>query len=751
MSADDSYGGNDSGREEGGVGGQTDDTRSRAAGGGMSIYANTAEAKRKRHAKLKSWYTTSMARQRANRYQMALDERYYDSIQHTPEEEAEMIERGQAPVVNNEVAPIVDFMLGTDRRMRVDYTVSHRTDESPQAGEEAEAKQALLKFTDDLNRGQFVRSEAADDQFKAGLGWTEAFVKPDGEFPIGFRAESWRNVLYDDLAVSKDPEDWRYVFRFRELDLDIAEMLMPKKHWPMLHKARVTNDSRSYLEHFNGVAMQGMDQGGMSGAGTLVGKHMQYDADAWLDNPRERVLLIEGQYSAPCKRDDGSFYMQKRHAIMTKEDMLIEAWSPFNHNRFSLIPRWCYRRKEDGAPYGMIRRHRSRQDALNKLESKAIFRMSVRQVMVESDALDPEVMDIEELAERVTDPSAVMEFAAGALAGNKVKIIDGTQLAQADIALAERYVQAIRHGGVSIEDRGNDSSDLSGKARQIRRDQSSVMIAEPLDNSFLARQIEGEILLSLCEQYHIDPLTFAAPGRLKSVEYMKINHQDPATGEKVNDIARRKATFTLGEQPWKQDMAESAFETLTSMMGELAKVAPNVVVSILDIVFELHPSLPRKAQILARIRQATGMSDPDKAETPEQKQAEGQKAAKEKAQYDVQMEQLVADIAEAKARGIKLSAEAMKARLETLYMAAQAADVLTQRPQIAPVADELAVSVGFKDEHGDPALGAPVPTMQQPMQQPMQQHVPQILQGDGAMQGIQSPTETGLEPQGAPQ
>jgi hypothetical protein len=725
-----------------------DDARLKSA---IGIYANTTEAKRRRHAQLKSWYTTSMHRQRANRYQMALDEDYYDSLQYTPEEEAELLSRGQAPVVNNEVAPIVDFMLGTERRMRVDFTVSHRTDDSPEAGEEAQAKQQLLKFLDDLNMGQFVRSEAADDQYKAGVGWTEPWIKPEGEFPIGFRSESWRNVIYDDLAQSRNPEDWRYLFRFRELDLDIAEMMIPRKLWPLLHKARVTNDTRTYLEHWNGVAMQGMDQGSQGlGAGSLVGKFMQYDADAWLNNPRERVLLIEAQYSAPCKREDGTFGLMKRHSIMTQEDMLFEAWSPFNHNRFTLIPRWCYRRKKDGAPYGMIRRHRSRQDALNKLESKAIFRMSTRQVLVESDALDPEVMDIDDLADRVTDPSAVLEFKKGAVSNNMVRIIDGTALAQADVAMAERYVQSIRQGGVSIEDRGNDSADLSGKARAIRRDQSSVMIAEPLDNSFLARQIEGEILLSLAEQYHVDPMTFTAPGRLKSVEYIKINQTDPKTGKKLNDIARRKAVFTLGEQPWKQDMAESAFETLTSMMGELAKVAPQVVISILDIVFELHPALPRKAQILARIRQATGMSDPDQPETPEQKLQAEKKAAKDEAQYQAEMEKFIAEIAEAKARGVKLNAEAVRTRLTALYEAAQAAAVLTERPEIAPVADELAKSAGFQDENGDAALGGPVPTIQQqPEGQPAGGRIPDALQADGALRGIETPENDGLAPQGA--
>jgi hypothetical protein len=71
-----------------------------------------------------------------------------------------------------------------------------------------------------------------------------------------------------------------------------------------------------------------------------------------------------------------------------------------------------------------------------------------------------------------------------------------------------------------------------------------------------------------------------------------------------------------------------------------------------------------------------------------------------------------------------------------------AAQVLTMAPQIAPVADELARSVGFKDQAGDAALGGPVPTQQT-------QPVPQPMQADGALAGaqagIESPAISGVE------
>jgi hypothetical protein len=96
-----------------------------------------------------------------------------------------------------------------------------------------------------------------------------------------------------------------------------------------------------------------------------------------------------------------------------------------------------------------------------------------------------------------------------------------------------------------------------------------------------------------------------------------------------------------------------------------------------------------------------------------------------------------AAIKEAVAKGEKLEAEGMAKRLESLYMAAQAAQVLTMAPQIAPVADELAKSVGFKDMNGQGALNGPVPIQQA-------QPVPAPMQADGAMAGIQTPNADGI-------
>ena len=160
---------------------------------------------------------------------------------------------------------------------------------------------------------------------------------------------------------------------------------------------------------------------------------------------------------------------------------------------------------------------------------------------------------------------------------------------------------------------------------------------------------------------------------------------------------------------------------------------------MLDVVFDMHPNLPRKKAILERIRQVNGQTDPNGKISPEQQQAQAQQQAKAAAEYEAQMAQLQATIKEAQAKGVKLEAEAVAKSLEGIYMAAQAAQVLTLAPQITPVADELLKSAGFNDM----AVPQPVIDGQVPVQQ--MQQMPELQQADGAMAGIETAAPDGVQ------
>ncbi|MDV7394857.1 hypothetical protein RZS08_25960, partial [Arthrospira platensis SPKY1] len=136
---------------------------------------------------------------------------------------------GQNPVVYNEIKPTIDWLVGTERKTRVDFfVVAEDSDEEAQT--DAELKTKLLKYLDDTNRTSFERSFAAEDAFKAGLGWLEVGLRGDKSGPpVYVGAESWRNILYDSQAQKRDLSDARYIFRIKVVDLDVAEALFPDK------------------------------------------------------------------------------------------------------------------------------------------------------------------------------------------------------------------------------------------------------------------------------------------------------------------------------------------------------------------------------------------------------------------------------------------------------------------------------------------------------------------------------------------
>jgi len=725
-----------------------------------SLNASPAAAQ-ERHDKRRAWFLAEAARQASNRAMMAKCEAFYDGNQYEFEDAEALRERGQPVVVYNEVKPTIDWLIGTERKTRVDFLVV-ADDEGEEADEDARLKTKLLKYLDETNRASFERSYAAEDAFKAGIGWIEVGLRGDkGGAPIYIGAESWRNILWDSQASKRDLSDARYLFRIKVVDLDVAIALFPDKK-AKIEACAQTGDDAEILRSWLGTGLIG----GLDAFSSQDDK-LDYLTAKPVDmfNTRERVMLLECWSREPFHNKEPGPYgiadpmtWRIMCSIMTEADTLIESWSPFKHDRFPFIPYWAYRNKRTGLPYSPICQLMGPQEALNHRMSRSLYEASANQLMMEEGAFNAEVMDIDEIRRELDDPHGTAVFANGALGGNKVRDRDNKGAAQFQLNLAQYDQSAIRQmSGVTGESRGLDTNATSGRAVMAKQEQGSLITMELFDNLMFARQMEGELALSMAEQFINQPMTVRVSGDGGKQEYSRINTLQN-DGTYLNDITKRHAQFTVGEQAWKQSFAEAAFEQLMQVMTQLASAAPQIVVNLLDVIFEMHPSLPRKQAILQRIRAINGQTDESGKVTPEQQAQQQQQQQMAQAQFDAQMAQLQAQIREAQAKGEKLDADALAKRMETIYMAAQGAQVLNAAPQLAAVADELLKSVDFKDMNGagviDPAA---VPQGQQPQQgqqppQPMQDQfaeqppVPQMQQLDGAMAGSQTPMADGVDP-----
>ena len=711
-----------------------------------------------RHERRKSWFLDEAARQATNRAMMARCEAFYDGQQWEFRDAEEVRARGQNPVVYNEIKPSIDWLIGTERRTRVDFVVV-AGEPGEEADEDARNKTKLMKYLDVTNRASFERSFAAEQAFKAGLGWMEVGLRGDKNGPpVYIGSESWRNILYDSRANKRDLSDARYIFRIKVVDFDVALELFPDKRKELEECVQTGDDADVFREWMGGTGLlTGLDV--FSGA---ADDDLDYLTTKPVDlfNSRERVLLLECWSRDPVRNSEFNQHgiadpiSFKIHcSIMTEKHTLLESPSPFKHDRFPFIPVWAYRNSRTGLPYGPIFQLIGPQESLNHRMSRSLYEASSNQILMEEDAFNPEVMNVEEIRRELDDPAGTAIFAKGAISAGKVKDRDNQGEARAQLEFANRDIGAIRQmSGVSGEQRGLDTNSVSGKAVLAKQEQGGLLTMELFDNLLFARQMEGELTLSVAEQFITGPITVRLQGDNGKPEFTSLNQYDEESGQYVNDITKRQAHFTVGEQAWKQAFAESAFEQLMQVMTQLASAAPQVVIAMLDVVFEMHPNLPRKQAILQRIRMVNGQTAEDGKMTPEQEQAKQQQSAMAQAQFEAQMAQLQATIREAQAKGEKLEADAMAKRLESLYMAAQAAQVLIAAPGIAPVADELAKSVGFQDMGGQQGLidQASIPQQPMPMDPASSQPLPELQQTDGAMlgmqQGIQTVAPDGVDP-----
>jgi hypothetical protein len=691
-------------------------------GGGLPM---DEESVRARHDRRKGWFLGEAARQATNRALMAKCERFYDGEQWKFEDAQELRARGQEPIVYNEVKPTIDWLLGTERRTRVDFVVIAE-DDSEEASEDARLKTKLLKYLDDTNRATFERSQAAEDAWKAGIGWIEVGLRGDKNGPpIYIGAESWRNIIYDSLGSNRrDMSDGRFKFRIKVVDLDVALAIFPEKEKELRECVQTGDDLSIFREWLGGTGLIT----GLDAFATSKNEELDFLTANPVDmfNARERVLLLECWSREPVRNTEPNEFgiadpvtFKMYCSVMTEKDTLIEAPSPFRHDRDPFIPVWAYRNRRTGLPYSPILQLMGPQEALNHRMSRALFEGASNQVEIESGAVDPEVMTFEEIRAELNDPNGMAIYADGALAAGKVRTRESKMEARFQLELAARDIQALRQmSGVSGENRGLDTNSQSGRAVLAKQDQGSLLTTELFDSLLFARQMEGEMVLSLAEQFLTQPMTVRTQDDKSGYAYSKINQWDAASGQWVNDITARRAHFVVGEQAWKQTFAEAAFQSLMDVMTQLAAAAPQVVLAMLDVVFEIHPNLPRKSLVLERIRSVTGQAPADGKLSPEQQQAKVEQQAKAKAEYEAQMAAMQAEIKEKQAKGEKLDAETMATRLQALRDAAEAAQVLAAMPQATPVADQLLRSAGFQDMDAPQVLQTPAApaAMAQPAQ-----------------------------------
>jgi len=702
-----------------------------------NVVANPLDAPKmlQLHRDVQVWFDQESQRQAANRFQMALDEDYYDSLQWDEEDAQVLIDRGQAPVVYNEIKASIDWMIGTERRTRIDYKVLARRKDGT---DNAEAKTSLLKYLADTNNSEFHRSRSFGDAIKAGYGVIEAGLRGDPTEELLFeRYQDWRSTLYDSNSVEHDLSDARYFFRWKDLDADIALVYFADRS--DIVKGSVRNEGSSEADDWT----EGKRPDPADDWQPRTGRYQPYDGTAFASSTRKTVRFYECWYRVPVMRKvfaDGEMSgkkfdqnnplhvaaanegyglydkleMEVRVVIYTSVGIVFEGASPYRHGKFPFVITWCYRRKRDHAPYGCIRPLRDAQDGLNKRHSKAHWILSSNRVTMDKGAVD----DLEELRSEVARPDAVIVKNPG----KELRIDRDIALAEEHLRLMEGDANYIRKlSGVNDENLGRKSNATSGVAIQSRQEQGSVVSTEPFDNHRFALQQLGEIELSLVEQFYSEAKVIRLLGGRGQSRYVELNTPDE-TGRIVNDITAMEANFVISEQDYKSTLRQSMFESLFDIMGRMAQMGGQglqAAMNMLDLVIDMA-DLPNKDELVERIRKINGQRDPDAEQTPEEQQAEqaqqqqqAEEGALNKRTAEANLKILEAKVANLEKQTEKIDAERLTKIVEAMFTALQAGGIVASMPGVAPVADEILLGAGYQDQAGGQDPNIPDVSMQQ--------------------------------------
>lgn len=528
----------------------------------------------------------------------ALEDRaIYDGDGQWPEKVKRARELDNKPTTAiNVVGKAVDNMGGKERANRYSWKVLPIGDADVRS---ASAMTKCLAYLADVTKAKYAMSLAADDARKGPFGVLEVglddanpareslFVKQGDPF-------EW---VFDPYTRQPDLSDCRYMVKFRQVDLDLAEAAFPEKAEQLRALASASRDP------FGPRARVAGDYGNApAGAGGTGENSMPLDVDPerervllrehhwWVNEPGDFFALPDGRVydwteaiarpdffdlvQAGGKRRKGTkrcFYV----TVVCGDALISHQKSEYPFERFPAVIVWCYRDR-NGLPYGVIRRMRDPQRSLNVAFARFNEAARSRWAIWKKGALgNTRAADV---ARRIGSSTFTLEvaqpenFQIGSDKGD-------AQLWDGMMDRAASYVDDT--SGQNEASYGDKSPETSGIAIQTKVAQQMQNLGIVFDYVRLARLLVGEMLLALFQKF-TDPAKAARiletavrrDGQQDELAWLAAGGADPI-GQAKYDVAIEDQAETATE---RRAMMELAVQLVGMAEGpQRAKLLPGIV------------------------------------------------------------------------------------------------------------------------------------------------------------------------------
>ena len=605
------------------------------------------------------------------------DADYYDGAQVSQEVLARLKAAGIPHQDSNLIKPTINAVLGLEARSRTDYKVMS-DDESQD--EIAEGLSARLKEIETESRADRAMSDAYSSMMRAGIGWIEVSRETDpGKYPYRVREIHRNEIFWDWSAKEPDLSDARYLRRDKWIDQSQATSYFPeheeliRNSWNGWNTIDVYDGDNTgmarayeieqtwgrthddYLNHSSGmVKLSELWYRYHESAHVMYlpdGKGIEYNGE----NPFHQQAVAQGLVQV-----QKSLVPRIRVAIWLGPHKLMDVPTPLPHKSFPYIPFWCFRKDRSRTPYGLIRDMRGPQDQLTDLDILLYEVLNSVKVEVDNDALDLTQNTYQEMAENINSLRSITVLNAQRRNPDGFKSTREHMLAAQLIQLIDEKKKRIEEvGGVYRAMLGDAKNSQSGVAINNLVEQGSTVLAEPNDNFRYARRMCGQQLLEFAKADMIGKPTQVVIKEGAHQKVIYFNQQiNTADGPVIhNDLAVAQVKVVLEDIPATPTFRAQQFQAFTSIIQHAPPIYQNVLYPIMLELSDI-PNRHAHAETLRKVGGVPGEL------TPEQEQAEAQKAAQVEAIQQqiimLEMQFKQAQIAKEQAAAMKLQAEAQR-------------------------------------------------------------------------------------------
>jgi len=596
----------------------------------------SAQTQDQRIEKINEWYKLCVGQIRDFKKKMLESFRFYTGIEQWEINiKEELRKQGRPALQINRCLSTINAIAGYERQNKRDVRLYPRRGGTAAI---AAAVTELIKYTMDVTRGNYEKSDSFLDGLVGGKGWLSASINYNSDplnGDIEIKKESPFDIIEDQSNRSYNLNRCKYIFKLFWYD---------KKQIELMYKVEA-KDLPETMNRDEGVDESEFEQGteDYDGDEELVedkGKDKYLIKECWwkewelatfaLDTRTGEIKRIERadnikQLKEMVKNGNNPFlgWFERPVEVLFKSVLCNDIELEYKKNPLNGITLYPFFRFcaywADGEIIGLLDNIKDPQRELNKRRSQTLHLLNQHanaglKVGRDGFSITPEVLRKLELYG--SKPGMVWNMADY---GGVIERDEPAQLSQGHFLLSEAASNDIpRISGINTDLLGTREANESGRARQIRQEAGLSQVATVFDNFARTQESLGEFLFEIIRNTNIysDEEIIQVIGQAKLKEFMVT---DPETEEPTGKIDLEplrnwksgRYGIKIGEAPTTPTLRMENFENLMKM-AQTGFIPPSIAISASDL--------------------------PDKEGMLEQIQAQGQREEKVR-QENMQLEQ----------------------------------------------------------------------------------------------------------------